>query len=84
MNYITTKLSEEDKHILDKIYRHLEDIKLPSRFQKVGAQGHSKRTGACTQKGARQTCFGYTTYKGRKQLSVNTKKHPCIMDLFRM
>ena len=82
MSYIKTKLSGEDKDILDEIYDELEEINLPSRFQKVGAQGHSRRTGACSQKQARQTCFGYTIYQCKKQLSLFTKKYPYMMELF--
>lgn len=82
MSYIKTKLSEEDKDILDEIYEELEEITLPSRYQKTGAQGHSLRTGACNQKKAKQVCFGYSNYRGKKQLSMFTKKYPYIMELF--
>ena len=83
MSYIKTKLSKKNKNILNDIYEELEEITLPSRFQKTAAQGHSLRTGACNQKGARQVCFGYSLYRGNKQLSVFTKKYPYIMELFK-
>ena len=83
MSYIRTKLSEEDKEILEEIYEELEEITIPTRFQKVGAQGHSLRTGACNQKKARQVCFGYSLYRGKKQLSSFTEKYPRVTNLFK-
>jgi len=83
MNYTITKLSDEDIEILDDIYDELEKITIPKRYQKTGAQGHSLRTGACDQKNARQVCFGYTTYRGKKKISVFTERYPHIMDLFK-
>ena len=83
MSYTRTKLSEEDKDILDEIYDELEEITLPLSYRKGGMeQGHSVRTGACSQKQARQVCFGYTKYQGKKQLSSYTKKYPFMMELF--
>jgi hypothetical protein len=83
MDCIKTKLNEEDKDILREIYEKLEKITLPTRFQKTGAQGHSRRTGACNQKQSRQVCFGYSIYRCKKQVSVFTKKYPYIMELFK-
>ena len=86
MSYIKTKLSEKDKDILNKIYNELEGITLPLSYRKGGelqTQGHRVRTGACSQPNARQVCFGYTKYQGKKQLSSYTKKHPDIMGIFK-
>jgi hypothetical protein len=85
MSYIRTKLSDEDKDILDYIYEELEDITLPLSYRKGGqkdTQGHRVRTGACSQKQARQTCFGYTYFQGKLQLSSYSKKYPEMMELF--
>ena len=82
MNYTKTKLSDDDLDILEDIYDELEQITIPKRYQKTDAQGHSLRTGACNQKNARQVCFGYTTYRGKKKISVFTERYPHIMDLF--
>lgn len=84
MSYIKTKLSEEDKEILEEIYEELEEITLPLTYRKKGkSQGHQVRTGSNKQKQARQTCFGYTLHQSKKQLSVYTKKYPYMMDLFK-
>jgi len=85
MSYIKTKLSIEDKEILDDIYDELEEITLPLSYRKGGkkdTQGHRVRTGACSQKQARQACFGNTNFQGKKQVSSLTKKYPYMMDLF--
>ena len=82
MSYIIKKLSEEDRDILNNIYDKLEEITIPKRYQRTAAQGHSLRTGACNQKNARQVCFGYTTYRGKKKLSSFTERFPHIMKLF--
>lgn len=36
MSYIRTKLSYDDKDILDEIYENLEEINLPSSFRNKG------------------------------------------------
>jgi hypothetical protein len=85
MSYIETRLSEEDLNILEVIYGELESITLPLSYRECGnlqQQGHRVRTGACSQKGARQTCFGYTNYQGKRRLSSYTVKYPHIMELF--
>ena len=85
MSYIETRLSEEDLDILEDIYEELESITLPLSYRKGGKfqqQGHRVRTGACSQKQARQACFGYTNYQGKKRLSSYTIKYPHIMELF--
>lgn len=45
MNYIRTKLSYDDKDILDEIYDELDEITLPSSFRNKGGQGHQIKTG---------------------------------------
>jgi hypothetical protein len=82
MVYEKNKLSKEDKEILIEIYEELEEITLPSTYQKTGGQGHQVRTGSVKQKNARQSVFGYSNYKQKKQLSKFTKKYPYMMDLF--
>lgn len=82
MVYEKNKLSKEDKEILSEIYEELEEITLPSTYQKTGGQGHQVRTGSVKQKNARQSVFGYSNYKQKKQLSKFTKKYPYMMDLF--
>ena len=81
--YIKTKLSKDDKDILDEIYKELEDITLPTTYQKKGGQGHQLRTGTISQKKSRQTSFGLIRYRGKTQKSKSTKKYPWIMPLFK-
>ena len=83
MSYTRRKLSYDDKDILDEIYNALEKITLPSSFRNKGGQGHQIRTGTTTQRNARQTIFGTTTYQGKKRESRSTKKYPYMMPLFR-
>ena len=84
MSFIKTKLSSKDKDILKEIYEELEDITLPMSYRSGGrGQGHQIRTGACNQKKARQTSFGYTNYQQKKQLSSYTKKYPYMLPLFK-
>ena len=83
MSYIRKKLSQEDLNILNDIYDKLQQIIIPTRYQKTSSQGQSRRTGACNQKNARQVCFGYTTYKGKKKLSLFTDRFAHIMELFK-
>lgn len=85
MAYIETRLSEEDLNILGNILEELESITLPLSYREGGdfqQQGHRVRTGACSQKEARQVCFGYTKYQGKRRLSLYTIKYPHIMKLF--
>jgi hypothetical protein len=67
MSYIKNKLSVYDKEILTKIYDALENINIPTTFSNKGIKGHhhvvKKET---SQKDARQTSFGLTTYQGKK------------------
>ena len=83
--YIKTKLSLEDKDILKDIYDELEDIKitLSYRSNTKYAQGHPVRTGAISQKGARQTSFGLTYHQGEWRKSLSTIKYPYMMPLFK-
>jgi hypothetical protein len=74
MSYIRTKLSYDDKDILDEIYDELEEITLPSSFRNKGGQGHQIKTGTTTQRNARQTIFGTTTYQGKKRKSSMYKE----------
>jgi hypothetical protein len=83
MSYIRTKLSELDKEILQDIYEELEDINIPTTYQKIGGQGHQIRTGSNKQKSARQTSFGIVTYKGKKTKSQSSKKYPYMIPLFK-
>jgi hypothetical protein len=85
MSYIRTKLSKEDKVILKNIYEELEDINIPTAYSSKGVKGHfhSVKTGANTQKNARQTSFGIVNYRGKKVKSKSTKKYPWIMPLFK-
>ncbi len=83
---IQTKLSDEDKNNLKEIYDALQKINIPTVFTNIGViprRHHSNRTGTFNQRNARQTSFGLTTYMGKKQDSVNTKKHPHILPLFK-
>jgi hypothetical protein len=84
MSYTKTKLSLDDKYILDEIYDELEDINIPTTYSGKGVKGHhhAVKTGTTSQKGARQTSFGITTYLGKKQMSKSTKKYPYMMPLF--
>jgi len=86
MSYIQTKLSQDDKNNLKIIYDALEKINIPTVFTNVGViprRHHSNRTGTFNQKNARQTSFGLVTFRGKKQESVNTKKNPHILPLFK-
>jgi len=83
MNYKQTILSSEDKDILDEIYQHLEKIHIPTTYRSNASQGHSVKTGTVYQKGARQTCFGITTYRGKKQISKSCLRYPHMMPLFK-
>jgi len=83
---IQTKLSEDDKNNLKEIYDALQKINIPTVFTNIGViprRHHSLRTGTTNQRNARQTSFGLTTYRGEKQESHNTKKHPHILPLFK-
>lgn len=84
MSYIKTKLTKADKEILEEIYEELEEITLPISYrkQKANSQGHRLRTGGYSQKRARQVCFGYTKWQGKKQLSSYTKKYKYMMEYF--
>jgi len=84
MSYIKTKLSIQDKDILNIIYQELEKITLPTTFQQTGGQGHQIRTGTVNQKFARQTCFGKVHFQGQIKDSVYTKKYPYMMSLFKL
>ena len=77
------KLSNEDKNILKEIYDELEKIYIPTTFQNVGGYGHQVRTGAVSQRGARQTCFGLSFYRGKKRTALYSEKHPHIDILFK-
>jgi hypothetical protein len=82
----STKLSSSDKNNLKIIYDALEKINIPTVFTNVGViprRHHSNRTGTFNQRNARQTSFGLTTYMGKRQDSVNTKKYPHILPLFK-
>ena len=85
MSYIKTTLSLEDKDILKYIYDELEQINIPTTYCRKGVKGHhhSEKTGTTTQKEARQTAFGLTTYQGKKKKSKSTIKYPHIMPLFK-
>jgi hypothetical protein len=83
---IQTKLSSSDKNNLKIIYDALEKINIPTVFTNVGViprRHHSIRTGTSNQRNARQTSFGLITFRGKKQESCNTKKHPHILPLFK-
>ena len=83
---IETNLSEIDKNNLNDIYLELEKLTIPTVFSNEGViprRFHSNRTGTANQKNARQTCFGITTYRGKKQESKISKKYPHIMPLFK-
>lgn len=84
MSYIRTKLSDQDRDILDFIYDKLEEITLPTTYSSKGVKGHhhSVKTGVTNQKNARQACFGIVKYKGKYTLSKYSKKYPEMMDLF--
>ena len=70
--YIKTKLSLDDKDILEDIYEELEEITIPTTYRKEKGKGphHSIKTGTTTQKNARQTVFGLTTYQGKRKVKV--------------
>ena len=85
MQYIRTELSENDKHILAKIYETLEGITLPIAYcseHRVGSH-HARKIGVTNQRDARQTVFGMTYYRGLLQLSSYSKKYPEVMTLFK-
>ena len=42
MSYIKTKLSLEDKDILQYIYDELEEINIPTTYSRKGVQGHHR------------------------------------------
>ena len=48
MSYIITKLSPEDKEILQEIYEELEDINIPTTYKSNKKNGahHAVKTGA--------------------------------------
>ena len=85
MSYIRTKLSNDDKEILDKIYDELEKITLPTSYCSDRRRGdhHSVKIGVTSQKNARQAVFGLTKYRGKLQTSSCSKKYPHIMQLFK-
>lgn len=85
MSYIRTKLSYDDKNILDEIYDELEKINIPTTYRKGSKSGnyHSIKIGVTSQRNARQTVFGVTKYKGEKQKTSSTKKYPYMMPLFK-
>jgi hypothetical protein len=82
MSYIKTKLSEQDKYILEEIYEELENITIPTSYRSKNGQGHKIKTGAVSQKNARQTIFGNLNL-GKKTKSQSSKKYPYIMPLFK-
>jgi hypothetical protein len=83
MSYIRTKLSQEDKEILREIYQELEEINIPTTYQKTGGQGHQLRTGTTKQPDARQTSFGIINFQGKIKKSKSSLKYPHIMPLFK-
>lgn len=83
MSYKRTKLSDGDKKILEEIFRELEKITLPSTYRSGNNHNyHQVRTGSIDQKGARQTVFGYSKYRQKKNISKYTKLYPHILPLF--
>ena len=83
MSFIKTKLSVKDKTILKELYEELEEITIPTTYQKKGGQGHQIRTGTNKQKDARQTSFGKIYFQGKYKLSKSSEKYPHIMPLFK-
>lgn len=85
MEYEKTKLSKEDKEILNEIYEELEEISLPTTYCSDGVKGHyhADKIGVTKQRKASQACFGIVKYKQKKQPSKFTKKYPYMMDLFK-
>jgi hypothetical protein len=83
MSYIKTKLSEEDKEILEEIYEELEEITLPTTFSNYKGKHHAVKTGVTKQKQARQTCFGLVKYKGKLTESQYAQKYPEMLELFK-
>ena len=87
MSYIKTKLSLDDKDILEDIFEELEEITLPTTYyckEKRGSGSyHAIKTGTTSQKNARQTVFGLTYYHGNWKKSNSTIKHPHIIPLFK-
>ena len=83
MKYKQTVLSSEDKEILAEIYTQLESIHIPTSFGLKGkGHYHCMKTGTTSQRDARQTSFGITTYRGKKQQSKSTLRYPHMMPLF--
>lgn len=81
MSYVKNKLSVEDKDILNNIFDELENINIPTTFKTNISNGanHAVKTGATTQRDARQTLFGI--YNGKKTKS--NELHPHMMKLFK-
>ena len=84
MSYVRTKLSEQDRDILDDIYNELEEITLPTTFSSQSEKGrhHAIKIGVTKQKNARQACFGIVKYKGKYTCSKYLKKYPEMMEIF--
>ena len=84
MSYTRTKLSQEDKDILKEIYEELEDITIPTTYKSNDKNGahHAVKTGAVSQKNARQSVFGIINYRGKSK-SQSTKKYPWMLPLFK-
>ena len=84
MTYIKTKLSQEDKEILRKIYEELEEITISTSYSSQGlGQKHAVKTGTTSQINARQTCFGKVKYRGQIKESKSSIRYPHILPLFR-
>jgi hypothetical protein len=85
MSYIRTKLSYDDKNILDEIYDKLEKINIPTTYRKGSKSGnyHSIKIGVTSQKNARQAVFGVTKYRGKVQTSSCSRKYPHMIQLFK-
>ena len=77
MSYIKTKLSLKDKDLLNDIFIELEEINIPTTFKTNILNGahHAVKTGATTQREARQTLFSKNSKSG--------KKYPHMMPLFK-
>lgn len=85
MNYSRKLLSTDDLLLLQNIYTELEKITIPTTFSSIGVKGHfhAVKTGTTQQKNARQTSFGLTIYRFKKQETSSSKKYPHIMPLFK-
>lgn len=84
MSYIKTKLTINDKEILNKIFKELEQISLPKSYRSKGmGSHHARKTGTIKQKDAYQVVFGSVFYKGTLQSSSYTKKYPHMMLIFK-